>query len=135
LVENRGYADGMFSSVLAGVAALPDAARAFFLLPGDCCAVLPETLTGLIKAFERLQTTVFPTFDSQRGHPPLIPYSLAAALLEYGGEGGTKGFLAQYPSAELPVSDGGILLDMDTPRDYADMLRSLNLAPDRPDGA
>jgi CTP:molybdopterin cytidylyltransferase MocA len=125
----------MFSSVLAGVAALPDTARAFFLLPGDCCAILPETLTGLIKAFEGLKTTVYPTFDSRRGHPPVIPYALAAALLEYGGEGGTKGFLAQYPSAELPVPDAGILLDMDTPRDYADMLRSLNLAPDMPDGA
>ncbi|MDR0446960.1 MAG: nucleotidyltransferase family protein [Oscillospiraceae bacterium] len=130
IAENAGYDRGMLSSVQTGVSALPDATRAFFLLPGDCCAVRPETLVALMQAFESGdETAIFPTFDARRGHPPIIPRALAAPLLEYSGEGGAKSCLSRYPGADLPVADPGVLLDMDTPQDYAALLEYLGGNP------
>jgi CTP:molybdopterin cytidylyltransferase MocA len=136
IAENKNYPDGMFSSVRVGARALPEAARAFFLLPADCCAVRAETLSALMREFERAgECVIYPMFEGRRGHPPLLPRSAARTLLEYGGEGGAKGALAALQSRELSVPDAGILLDMDTPSGYAEILRFLDLAPDLPNAA
>ncbi|MDR2420695.1 MAG: nucleotidyltransferase family protein [Oscillospiraceae bacterium] len=143
VAENKSYGDGMFSSVRAGIRALPPEARAFFLLPADCCAVKAETLAALIREFSSVrgapggtgERIIYPTFGGKRGHPPLLPGGFAPVLLGYGGEGGAKGCMESLPRAELSVPDGGILLDMDTPRAYAEMLRFTGSEPDMSDAA
>ena len=136
IVNNSRFDEGMFSSVKAGVHSLPSDLDGFFLLPADVCAIQPETLEEIIAAFvlEKGESVLYPTFDGRRGHPPLIPYRFAADLKSYGGENGMQGYLSQFPSSEVEVSDGGILLDMDTPADYAALLRYLGL-PTYPDEA
>ena len=46
--------------------------------------------------------------------------------------GGMQGYLSRFPAAEIEVGDAGILLDMDTPADYAALLKYLGL-PTVPD--
>jgi CTP:molybdopterin cytidylyltransferase MocA len=128
-IYNKHYAKGMFTSVRAGIRSLPGDVDAFFLLPVDHCAVRPETLEKVAAAFalSNGQAVVYPTYNGERGHPPLIPRAFAAVIGEYGGNDGMRGFLAPYPFEEADTDNRGILLDMDTPSDYEALLTHLGL--------
>ena len=126
--RNAEFVSGMFSSVTTGarVIANDPNAGAFFLLPADCCAIAPETFRRLIEEFESHEEILYPKFNGKRGHPPMIPASLAGGLMKHVPDNtGARGYFEQYPSRFVEVVDAGILLDMDTPRDYAEMLRYL----------
>jgi CTP:molybdopterin cytidylyltransferase MocA len=126
-VHNARYADGMLTSVKAGIRSLPTDVDGFFLLPVDVCAVRPETLEKLMTAFilSEGEHIVYPTTQGRRGHPPLIPYALAAGLRDYDGDNGMQGYLSGFSFEEVELEDPGILMDMDTPDDYAVLLRFL----------
>ena len=129
-IYNSGYKKGMFSSACAGVSALPDGLDGFFLLPADCCAVSPDTLTVLMERFAENGgvPVTRPKYAGKRGHPPLIPARYINALLEYNGENGLKGFLSPLPTFEVEMDSPTALLDMDTPEDYSELLSYLGLS-------
>jgi CTP:molybdopterin cytidylyltransferase MocA len=133
-IYNGKYAEGMFYSVKAGVRSLPGDIDGFFLLPADRCAVRPGTLEKLIAAFilSEGKSVIYPVYKGKRGHPPLIPYRYAEGVKSYDGGDGMKGYLSAYPCAEVEIDDPGILIDMDTPEDYATLLRYLGY-PTYPD--
>lgn len=136
-VLNPRYQEGMFSSLAAGLAALPPGCRAFFLLPVDIPLVRAHTLLRLRTAWEQGQGPVLhPTFRGEWGHPPLIAAELAPAIRAYQGPGGLGGFWERNPhlAQEVPVADRFILRDQDRPEDYA-ALRAALLAYDIPDQA
>jgi len=122
VAQNKNYADGMFSSVVTGVLALPKKCDAFFMLPADCCVINPETLKTLLSRYDGSKI-LYPAYNGKRGHPPLIPYKIGRGLADYSGEGGARAFFADFPSEEIEVPDPGILMDMDTPEDYRAILR------------
>jgi len=120
-VTNTGFRQGMFSSVKTGIGALPTACNAFFVHPADIPLVRSHTIRRMAAAFEESAPAIlYPTFEGRRGHPTLVSSSLAAAILNWKGEGGLRAFLQEREadSRELPVADEAILLDMDTPEDY-----------------
>ena len=122
LVHNPDHDTGMFSSVLAGVSALPETAPAFFVHPVDIPLVRTHTLCSLLETGPtHFPAIVYPTFDDLRGHPPLISGDLRQAILSHNGEGGLRGLLDRFgdQAVDIPVADNGVLLDMDTPDDYA----------------
>lgn len=136
-VLNPDYEQGMFTSLRAGLAALPPACEAFFLLPVDIPLVRPHTLARLRAARNLGQGPVLhPTFQDERGHPPLISASLAPAIAAYDGPGGLRGFWDRHPelAQEVPVADRFILRDQDHPQDYA-ALKSELAGYDVPDQA
>ena len=121
-VPNPDYAQDMYTSVRAGVAALPPGLDAFFLLPVDIPLVRPASLVHLKAAFAAARPALaLPDFRGRTGHPPLIAAELAPAILAWPGQGGLQALLARYATATLrvPVADQGVLLDMDTPEDHA----------------
>jgi molybdenum cofactor cytidylyltransferase len=67
---------------------------------------------------------IYPVFGGRRGHPPLIPSSLIPVILGWVKGGGLKAVLKTQEklALEVPVADGNILLDMDTPEDYQRIL-------------
>ena len=120
-VVNDRYREGMFSSVVAGVASLDDDVAAFFLLPVDIPLVRVETVTALVQAYGNGSCgIVFPCCHGKRGHPPLIAARYRDEILAWSGEGGLKPLLARNSGDSLDVETGdeGILHDMDTPEDY-----------------
>ena len=135
-IHNKHFDDGMFTSVQAGVHSLPSDLDGFLLLPVDICAVSPETLDKLIAAFilDNGESVVYPTFGGRRGHPTLIPFAFVAGLKLYDGENGMQGYLSRFPALDVEAEDAGVLMDMDTPPDYAALLRYLGL-PTYPDEA
>jgi putative nucleotidyltransferase with HDIG domain len=126
IVENREYERGMFSSVKAGVRNLnAETTAAFFITPADICLVRPLTVQLLMKAFEKNSGKIIhPCFDSKRGHPPLIPISLASVISKNKSNAGLGKILEQFEhlAVDVPVPDRHILLNMNSPQDYKDAL-------------
>jgi molybdenum cofactor cytidylyltransferase len=124
-VYNPDYEHGMFSSVQSGVRRLQPAHKAFFIIPVDIPLVRPETVSRLMEAAaENSGKIIYPVFGGRRGHPPLIPSGLIPVIQGWGKGGGLKAVLKTQAklALEVPVADGNILLDMDTPEDYRRIL-------------
>lgn len=125
-VENRRFADGMFTSIQAGVASLPAGVRAFFLLPGDMPRVQTATLTRLIAEWDRQPGRIlYPCVLGRRGHPPLIDSACVPEILSQAPSRGLREILARHAAdaRTLEVADPGILVDLDTPEEYRESLR------------
>ncbi|BBO74307.1 molybdopterin-guanine dinucleotide biosynthesis protein MobA [Desulfosarcina widdelii] len=128
VVENPLYADGMYSSVVAGVKTLPRNISFFFIHPVDIPLVRPHTLTWLLDAAGNDPSpVVYPVFDGRRGHPPLIRKDLENAIADHDGQGGLRALLSRFDAEarEVPVADEGILLDLDTQSDYQSLTARL----------
>lgn len=126
-VVNPDYRSGMFSSVLAGLGALPPEAGAFFVLPVDIPLVRPAVLDALAAALPG-NMAVRPTFRGVPGHPPLLARGALAHVLDHDGAGGLAGALERLPGgvADVPVPDANVLMDMDRPWDYLRVLTRLD---------
>lgn len=122
IVVNPDFRESdMLRSVQLGVSGLRDH-DGFFLLPGDMPAVSPDVFEKLTEAFDGDREVIYPMYHGRRGHPPLIHASLIADILSYHGDGGLKAVLAGRSSAEVEIADKGIVTDLDTPKDYAEMI-------------
>ena len=125
-IVNPDFPEGMFSSVIAGVKSLRPEVNGFFLLPVDNPIVNQDTIKKLQTAFFSTQFgIVYPTYQGMRGHPPLISSHYVKSVLNWNKPGGMRALLEQYEYdvIEVEVVDPGILLDMDTPEDYYQMLK------------
>jgi len=128
VVDNPHYASGMYSSVIAGVQALPRGINTFFVHPVDIPLVRPHTLTRLLDAAgDEPPPVLYPVFKGQRGHPPLIRKDLESAIVDHDGQGGLRALLNRFDAQarEVPVADEGVLLDLDTPADYENLTARL----------
>lgn len=124
-ISNDNYADGMFSSVKKGIASLTQEVDGFFLLPVDNPIIQKETLFKLYETFNLGKLgIVYPAFQGERGHPPLISSQYKDKILSWNGDGGLKRLLEYYQedSVDVETGDPGVLMDMDTPEDYRKML-------------
>jgi CTP:molybdopterin cytidylyltransferase MocA len=129
-VHNPNFDAGMYSSVQAGVAALPPAVEACFLLPADKPLVRPATVAALAAAYvARPRAVLYPTYNGSRGHPALVSRGLFAEILAEYDAGGLRALLARHEddAEEIAVQDAGVLLDMDVPTDYARLAAAARL--------
>jgi molybdenum cofactor cytidylyltransferase len=120
-VFNPDFAQGMFSSIVAGVSDLSKGCRGFFIHPVDIPLVRQQTLIDLQNAFKQGNADIFyPTFLDVRGHPPLISCNYASDLKIGTGQGGLREFLNRYEAhaMNVPVVDAFILEDIDTQEAY-----------------
>ncbi len=122
LCHNSLYREGMFTSVLAGLRAVPAGGHAL-LQPGDSPLVRPETWACLIAraGVRHLPAVLIPVCGGTKGHPVLIPAGVLAAVTADHGDGRTgtlKEALASHPHEYLEIDDQGVLIDLDTPEDY-----------------
>ncbi|SDH36428.1 DVU_1551 family NTP transferase [Desulfosporosinus hippei] len=124
-IVNPNFSEGMFSSVTAGVKSLSPEVQGFFLLPVDNPIIRPDSIKKLQSTFLTTRFgIIYPTYQGTRGHPPLISCRYGKEVMSWDKPGGMKAFLEQYEqdALEVEVEDPGILLDMDTPEDYLEML-------------
>ncbi|SDK37417.1 CTP:molybdopterin cytidylyltransferase MocA [Maridesulfovibrio ferrireducens] len=125
-VYNPDYENGMFSSVIAGVKALPDDVSAFLVLPVDIPLVRSSTVRALTFEFKDSPADIiYPAFKNERGHPPLISAKLIPEILLHDGTGGLRKVLERHDSGarNKNMPDLGILHDLDTPEDYTTALK------------
>lgn len=126
--HNPDFAEGMYSSIRTGVAALADTGPGALLLPVDIPLIRRGTIHRLLAAAHEVPDRLYyPAFDERRGHPPLLSSAeLTLIRQEANPEGGLRTLLAQVEAenpghvCEVPVADANIHFDMDTPDDYFD---------------
>ena len=123
-LHNPDYDRGMYSSVCTAAAHLTEI-DGFFMLPVDIPLIRPATIAALSAAFAG-RAVVYPCFEGLRGHPPLIPARSIPAILAHDGRGGLKSLLEQQQQREVAVWDRGILMDADTPEDFAALTRRVD---------
>jgi molybdenum cofactor cytidylyltransferase len=122
VVVNPAYYQGMATSLRAGLNALGEHTGAALIVLGDQPFTRPSTLDQIIAEYRRTRAQIIiPTWHGQRGNPVLLDRSLFQEVMALEGD---KGCRAIFPNhlegiVKLEVEDEGILLDLDTPDDYA----------------
>ena len=123
-VHNREYAEGMATSLKAGLGALPPAVAGALVLLGDMPQITPVHLDRLIVAFrDQGGAIIVPTHAGRRGNPVLWPRAFFAPMRRLGGDAGAKGLLTAHASrvCEVDLGTDAIFLDVDTAEALAQM--------------
>lgn len=124
VINSRFATTSMLDSVKLGLGAVSDADGVVFL-PADVPLVAPATIKRLIEAFDAAEDKiVFPVYEGQRWHPPIIPARLMREILAYQGAGGLRGALEQFAeqTVEVAVTDRGCAMDADEWQDYEQLI-------------
>jgi molybdenum cofactor cytidylyltransferase len=118
-VHNPDYAQGMSTSVKAGIAAVPAQADGAIVCLGDMPQVDVRLIDRLLAAFdpEKGALVVVPTMDGKRGNPVVWSRRFFPELAALGGDIGARHLIASYPEAvaEVPAAGRAALVDVDTP--------------------
>jgi molybdenum cofactor cytidylyltransferase len=117
----------MRSSVQCGLEFLeerfvPAADDGWLLIPADHPVLEPAVLDQLLRRWSRGDCRILvPTFAGRRGHPTLFRWELAAQVEQLPADQGLNRLVREHAAevVELPVEQSSILLDLDTPEDYA----------------
>jgi CTP:molybdopterin cytidylyltransferase MocA len=129
VVRNAQWERGMFSSVQAGLAGVPDAA---FVHPADVPGTGAAVYRALAGAYESgARDVVRPVFEGRRGHPILLSPEAARAVQEADAEDTLRGVLAPFESVDVPVEDDLVLFDFDTLEELAALRVRLGVDPGR----
>jgi molybdenum cofactor cytidylyltransferase len=121
IVKNPRYKRGMFSSVQAGLRALPKEARLVLIAVGDQPKLKQVTVEKLIETFEREKRKILvPSIHGRQGHPLLFSARYVKEILAMDESLTLKHFLANYPDelTRLVVEDEGVLVDIDDRASY-----------------
>lgn len=120
-VFNPDYAQGLSTSLRAGLAALPDDCDAVLVCLGDMPGVTRAQIDRLIEAFDPLEGRAIcvPTCAGKRGNPILWDRCFVPEMAAASGDSGAKHLLGDHADqiCEVEVGDRGVLLDVDTTGD------------------
>ncbi|MFH1555511.1 MAG: molybdopterin-binding/glycosyltransferase family 2 protein [Pseudomonadota bacterium] len=118
-VHNPAFAEGLSTSVRAGITAVPGGAGAALVMLGDMPLVGPQILDALMSAFDpdAGRLIVLPVADGRRGNPVLWDRRFFDALTKLEGDVGARHLIAAHAEAvvEIEVEGPGAFLDVDTP--------------------
>ncbi|MDR2240861.1 MAG: molybdopterin-binding/glycosyltransferase family 2 protein [Zoogloeaceae bacterium] len=118
IVRNPDYADGMSTSLRAGLAALPDAATAAVVLLADMPRISAVHVDRLIDAHDAARPAILaPRKDGRRGNPVLWPREFFPAMRAVRGDQGARGVLDAHAERIrfIEFDDDAIHADIDTP--------------------
>lgn len=127
-VANPAFAEGMMSSIKAGISALPDTADGVMILPVDVPLVRVDTLSRIAESAGKGEAWVLrPTFRGRPGHPPFVHRRLFAEILAASSKMTLRDILDrhQHQAQSVAVIDSGMVRDMDYPDDYRRLAASL----------
>jgi molybdenum cofactor cytidylyltransferase len=118
-VHNPDYADGLGTSLKAGIAVVPADADGVVVCLGDMPQVDAGLIDKLIAAIdpERGGLVVVPSIDGRRGNPVVWSRRFFHDLTAISGDIGARHLIGSYAEAvvEVPVAGEAALTDVDTP--------------------
>jgi molybdenum cofactor cytidylyltransferase len=121
-VHNPDHAEGLSTSLRAGVESLAADVDGAIVLLADMPAVEAQTIDRLIGAFAPDQGAllVVPTFEGKRGNPVLWSSRFFPALAAVHGDTGGRHLIGENPESVVEVEVGpAVALDIDTPEALA----------------
>ena len=123
LVHNPCFAEGISTSISAGLDALPDEVAGALICLGDMPAVSADVLDRIIAAFDPRQGSAacVPTYRGKRGNPVLWSRRFFAQIRGIRGDAGARHLIGEHADSvcEVPINDAAILLDADSPHSLA----------------
>ena len=121
--HNPDFAEGLSTSLKAGIAAVPADVDGAIVCLGDMPQVDAGLIDRLIGAFdpEKGALVVVPTIDGKRGNPVVWSRRFFAELMTVEGDVGARHLIGRYPEAvaEVPLTGNAALTDVDTPEALA----------------
>jgi molybdenum cofactor cytidylyltransferase len=119
---NQRWAEGLSTSLQAGVSSLRPGIRAVLLVLGDQPGLTAGMLETLLQRYlAKRSPIVAPFYQGQRGNPVLFDRAFFAELLAVEGDQGARQVIGRHLDQveQVEVDDPGVFLDLDTPEDYA----------------
>lgn len=127
LVRNPDYADGLSTSLRAGLDAVRPTALGAIICLGDMPRIGPGHLRRLIAAFDpdAGRAIAVPTHRGKRGNPVLWSRAFFAAMRLQQGDTGARALIGPHESqlVEVEMDDDAPLVDVDTPDALAALTR------------
>lgn len=121
VVRNENYSSSdMFTSIKLGLQEIKDAS-AVVVLPADNPLIKVETLMSLLHSFEQSDASViYPMYQEQQGHPPIIRSAVFEDILTSKEDGGLRKVLERHDTkaVRIIVDDRGTVMDADTKEDF-----------------
>ncbi|MBI5847270.1 MAG: nucleotidyltransferase family protein [Nitrospirae bacterium] len=123
LAANPDRGSDMAASVRVGLNCLKDHLSSVLVFPVDHPLVRPDTIKTLLAGHQKNPKAILiPSHARRRGHPTLFPRKVIQEIFECSSLRkiiGRNESVIEY----LDVQDRGVMLDMDTPEDYALILQ------------
>ena len=122
-VSNPDFAEGLSSSLKAGVRALPSSIDAAIILLGDMPLITHNLINQMIAFFNASPhaLALVPTYQDEWGNPVLLSRKLFPEIEKLSGDAGARKLLQSHHRdvIEMPVTSDNVLLDLDTPEALA----------------
>ena len=120
-VENRGYLEGMSTSMRVGVECLQNLMNnggmqvdSAMILLGDQPMVTGKMLDRLIEMWHRTgKPVVIPLYEGKRGNPALFAASLFGELVQVTGDEGGRSVVVRHREEMTPVEMGDVMANYD----------------------
>ena len=124
-IHNPDAASGQASSLRVGIENLPPPAAGVVILLGDQPLVGGRTVEMLLRAWrgEDSKPAVAASYGGEWRPPVVIDRSLWPQLVALSGDAGARQVLGAHPELLDTVPAAGLPDDIDTPEDYARILR------------
>lgn len=126
VVHNSDFADGMASSLRAGLAAAPADADGALIMLGDMpligAAVLDRLISEVVAQPDA--SAIVPTVSGEWAHPVLLRRALFGEVMALTGDAGARRILRERGDvARLAFDDSALLMDADEPEALARLRR------------
>ncbi|MBO6783764.1 MAG: molybdopterin-binding/glycosyltransferase family 2 protein [Alphaproteobacteria bacterium] len=118
-VHNPDYAEGLSTSLRAGVTALPENCDGAVVALGDMPRITAEHMRSLMQAHDTDEGHLIcvPTWKGKRGNPVLWDRRFFDDMTDLGGDVGAKHLIGTNEDLviEVPLDDDAIVTDVDSP--------------------
>lgn len=135
-VHNPDFAQGMSTSLAAGIAAIEGQADAALVCLGDMPWIAPEHVQVLIEHFNPLEGRAIcvPVHGKKPGNPVLFARELFSAMKAITGDTGARGVVRDNPDLvhQVPMTDSAVIFDLDT-ADALATLQAIDRAAELPE--
>jgi molybdenum cofactor cytidylyltransferase len=134
IVTNPNFAEGLSTSLAAGIAAVPPDASGALICLGDMPLIGSGIADALIGCLERTPAAgaVVPAHGGEWGNPVLIARKLFPEIAKLEGDAGARKILRGRDDVlVLDTEDASVLIDADTPQDLAKLQQELDRRSDR----
>ena len=126
VVMNPEYAQGMGTSLRAGLKELSASTQSAFVVLADQPFVRPETLNRMIASQRKSAAEItLPLYRGFRGNPVLLHRAVFPELMALSGDVGCRAIFGSHTQGihKIDVDDPGILLDVDSLEDFERLAR------------
>jgi CTP:molybdopterin cytidylyltransferase MocA len=126
IVRNPDPSRGQLSSLLIGIEAVSADAPAAAVTLVDVPLLTPETVRLVLAEWRRTRAPIVrPAIGDRHGHPVIFDRRVFPELRQAPLDVGAKAVVRAHATEVLnvPVTDAGCLVDVDTPADYAALRR------------